>query len=135
MEKIKIVARYMNGQTVKGYTQDFAPTKPDFHLFREENNTAAKGLEIFLRELKAIFFVKDFAGNPKYKEDKQFKPEDRPAGRIIEVTFEDGEVMVGNTVGYDPKRPGFFVFPADSGANNIKIFAISKAVRGVRYLK
>ena len=132
MEKVKIIARYLDGKMIKGFTQDFSPNKPAFHIFPlDAPNESA---EILLKELKAVFFVRDFAGRPEYDERKHFTPEDRPSGRIVEVTFIDGEVMVGSTVAYDPKRPGFFIFPADPQGNNARVFALSKAVRTVRYL-
>ena len=134
MEKVKIIARYLNGRMIKGFTQDFAPTKPGFHIFPTEAVNSMESKEILLRDLKAIFFVRDFAGRPDYDERKIYSSEERPSGRIVEVTFNDGEVLVGSTLGYDPKRPGFFVFPADPKSNNARVFALSKAVRLVRYL-
>ena len=132
MEKVKIVARYLDGKMIKGFTQDFSPNKPAFHIFPLD--APNESVEILLKELKAVFFVRDFAGRPEYDERKHFTPEERPSGRIVEVTFVDGEVMVGSTVAYDPKRPGFFIFPADPQGNNARVFALSKAVRTVRYL-
>ena len=132
MEKVKIIARYLDGKMIKGFTQDFSPNKPAFHIFPLD--TPNESAEIFLKELKAVFFVRDFAGRPEYDERKHFTPEERPSGRIVEVTFIDGEIMVGSTVAYDPKRPGFFIFPADPQGNNARVFALSKAVRTVRYL-
>jgi hypothetical protein len=58
---------------------------------------------------KAVFFVKDFRGNSKYKASKRVQ-EGKP-GRKIEVTFSGGEKVVGATQGYDQKSKGFFVFP------------------------
>ncbi|MDO8955490.1 MAG: hypothetical protein Q7W38_01390 [Deltaproteobacteria bacterium] len=52
----------------------------------------------------------------------------------MEVTFKDKEVMVGSVLGYDPKRPGFFLFPSDPHSNNLKIFVVSRAVSKVNYL-
>jgi len=132
MEKVKIIARYLDGKMVKGFTQDFSPNKPAFHIFPLD--APNESVEILLKELKAVFFVRDFAGRPEYDERKHFTPEEHPSGRIVEVTFVDGEVMVGSTVAYDPKRPGFFIFPADPQGNNVRVFALSKAVRTVRYL-
>jgi len=132
MEKVKIVARYLDGKTIKGFTQDFFPNKPGFHIFPLD--APHESVRILLEELKAVFFVRDFTGKPEYDERKQFTPEERPSGRIVEVTFADGEVLVGSTVSYDPKRPVFFIFPADPQSNNARMFALSKAVRTVRYL-
>jgi hypothetical protein len=132
MEKVKIIARYLDGKMIKGFTQDFSPNKPGFHIFPLD--APNESVEILLKELKAVFFVRDFSGRPEYDERKHFAPEERPSGRIVEVTFIDGEVMVGSTVAYDPKRPGFFIFPADPQGNNARVFGLSKAVRTVRYL-
>ena len=131
MEKVKIVARYLDGKMIKGFTQDFSPNKPSFHIFPLD--APNESVAILLTELKAVFFVRDFSGKPEYDERKHFAPEERPSGRIVEVTFIDGEVMVGSTVAYDPKRPGFFIFPADPQGNNARVFAVSKTVRTVRY--
>ena len=132
MEKVKIIARYLDGKMIKGFTQDFSPNKPGFHIFPPD--APKESVEILLKELKAVFFVRDFSGRSEYYERKHFAPGERPSGRIVEVTFIDGEVMVGSTVAYDPKRAGFFIFPADPQGNNARVFALSKAVRTVRYL-
>jgi hypothetical protein len=124
MERIKVVVRYNDGKVLKGYTQDFfLADKP-----------SEEGIEIFLRDLKALFLVRDFSGNPKYKERKKYVEGENPSGRKLEITFCDGEVMVGTTLGYDSNRPGFFIFPADPQSNNVRVFVISSAVKKVRQL-
>ena len=133
MEPIKVVARYINGTVLKGFTQDFLPNKDRFHLHPAEK-AAGESKEVLIKELKAIFFVQDFAGNPEYKERKMYTEGEKPTGRKVEVTFKDGEVLIGSTLGYDPSRPGFFVFPVDTNANNIRVFAVSSAIKNVRYL-
>ncbi len=133
MESIKIVARYINGGLAKGYTQDFFPNKPIFHLYPYDTEVTEK-VEIQLKDLKAVFFVKDFAGDPTYKERKRFLANEKPSGRVIEVTFKDGEKIVGSTLGYDSQRSGFFIFPADPQENNMRVFAVSKSVTNVRFL-
>ncbi len=134
MERLKIVVRYADGRTVKGHTQDFAPNKPHFHLFPSTAGPSSEAVMVLVKELKAVFFVRDFDGNPQYQEQKQFAEGERPAGRKVEVTFADGEVLVGSTMGYDPQRPGFFLFPADPAANNLRVFVISAAASKVRNL-
>ena len=134
MERLKIVVRYADGRTVKGHTQDFAPNKPQFHLFPAAAGPSGEAVTVLVKELKAVFFVKDFEGNPQYKEQKQFAEGARPSGRKVEVTFADGEVLVGSTMGYDPQRPGFFLFPADHETNNLRVFVVSAAASKVRNL-
>jgi hypothetical protein len=129
----KIVVRFANGTLLKGYTRDFQPTKARFHVFREAGQED-QGVAVELRELKAVFFVRDFMGNPRYEERKAFAEGTKPSGRKIEVKFLDGETMVGYTLGYEPHRPGFFLFPADPQSNNLRAFLVSGAVAQVRYI-
>jgi hypothetical protein len=133
MEPTKVVARYSDGRVIKGFTQDFFPNRDSFHLF-EATNGSGGGVEVFVKELKAIFHVRDFKGNPFYEERKIYIEGEKPSGRKVEVTFIDGEVLVGSTLGYEPKRQGFYFFPADPKSNNARIFAVSSAVKRVRYV-
>ena len=131
METNKVVLRYLDGRVLKGITQNFFPNKDRFHLFPAEKNSPAP-LEVLIRDLKAVFIVRDFTGDPGFTERKNFNAGEKTFGKKIEVCFLDGEVMVGSTMGYDLKRQGFFVFPADPKSNNIKAYVISASLRSVR---
>jgi hypothetical protein len=133
MEKVKVVVRYRDGRLIKGFTQDFFPTKELFH-FIPVDNPSGRSIEVSMKDLKAIFMVLDFVGNPQYKERKKYVEGEKPSGRKVEVTFIDGEMLVGSTLGYDPKRQGFFIFPADPKSNNMRVYVISSSVEKVRYL-
>jgi hypothetical protein len=85
-----------------------------------------------LKELKAVFFAKDFRGNSTYRESR--KVEEGKPGRKIEVTFSDGEKIVGTTQAYNPKSKEFFVFPADAKSNSLRIFVVNWNVRDVKFL-
>ena len=134
MEPAKIIARFRNGRMKKGYSQDFFPKKPVFHLSKDARGTSREPEEVHVNELKAVFFVKDFVGNPDYEEQKRFVEGDRPSGRKVEVIFADGEVMQGSVLGYNPKQPGFFLFLVDPRGNNTRVFVVNDAVKNFRYL-
>jgi hypothetical protein len=134
MEPIKVVVRYVDGRLVKGVTQDFFPNKDRFHL-RSNTTTSEEPAEVLIRDLKAVFFVKDFEGNPGYDERKEYLEGDKPQGRKVEVLFVDGEMLVGSTLGYDPNRLGFFLFPVDPKSNNMRVFAVTAAIKSVRYIQ
>jgi hypothetical protein len=133
MERLKVVVRYSNGKVIKGFTEDFFPNKERFH-FIPADNPSGGAIEVSMKDLKAIFMVRDFIGDPLYKERKKYIEGEKPSGRKVEVTFIDGEVLVGSTLGYDPKRQGFFIFPADPKGNSIRAYVVSSAVEKVRYL-
>lgn len=132
MDPVKVVVRYADGKVVKGYTQDFFPNKDRFHIHPNERSTGQDSQLVMVKDLKAIFFVKDFGGNPAYDERRQFAEGDRMQGRKMEVLFKDGEKLVGSTLGYDPGRPGFFIHPADDKSNNMRVFVVQAFVDKVR---
>ena len=133
MELIKIVIRYADYRVVKGYTHDFFPNKSSFHLELISDYNKGKVIEVQLKDLKSVFFVRDFIGNPSYNERKHFTEGQQLTGRKVKVSFKDGEVLVGSIVSYDPNRQGFFLFPADSQSNNLKVFVVSSAVSKVAF--
>ena len=134
MEPIKVVVRYVDGMVVKGTTQDFFPNKDRFHL-RSDTTASEEPAEVLIRDLKAVFFVKDFDGKPGYNERKEYNNGDKAQGRKVEILFVDGEKLVGSTLGYDPNRLGFFLFPVDPESNNMRVFAVTAAVKNVRYIQ
>jgi hypothetical protein len=134
MEPVKVIMRYADGRLIKGYTNDFFPNKPLFHVLPAESKPTDKGVEVYLKDLKAVFFVKDFTGKQTYNEKKDFAEGPQSSGRKVEVTFKDGEVLVGSTLGYYPNRLGFFVIPADTRSNNLRVFIVSTAMSKFRFL-
>jgi hypothetical protein len=133
VEPVKVVARYQDGKRIKGFSQDFFGNKDRFHIY-PATKPPGDAVEVLVQDLKALFFVRDFAGNYQYNERKGYMEGERPSGRKIEVTFKDGEVMTGSTLGYEPNRPGFFIFPADPKCNNIRVYVVSNAVKRIRFL-
>jgi hypothetical protein len=115
---------------VKGTTQDFAPAKDAFHVIGSEGG--ARPVKVAVGDLKAVFFVKSLVGNPAYHEVKDFGGP--VPGRKVQVTFKDGETLVGSTQAYQPDRPGFFMTPADPQSNNERIFVVTRAVAKVSFL-
>jgi hypothetical protein len=134
LEQVKIVLRYLDGRIVKGYTQDYTPSKTFFHLRTDAPGGVDQTIDLRMEELKALFFVRSVEGNRDYPERKKFAEGERPPGRKAEVTFVDGEAMQGWTMGHDPRHAGFFLCPPDPQSNNILIFAVSAAVKHFRYL-
>jgi len=131
--KAKVVAAYLDGRRLKGYTNDFSPAREHLVFFPEgaEAVPGGRGTPVRLAELKALFFVKDFAGDRARvnSPDVTQKP-----GRKLEVTFRDGETVTGFSVAYNPKALGFFLQPADSACNNERIFIVNRNAKQIRVL-
>jgi len=138
MEPTKIVVRYADGRIIKGYPQNFSPDKPTFHISpvdpKVSNEPINVPIAVQVKDLKAIFFVRDFLGNRTYREQKTLPNGGKIVGRKVEVTFKDKEVIIGSVLAYDPTQPVFCLFPSDPHSNNLKIFAVSRAVSKVNYL-
>ena len=81
----KVVARYCDGRLVKGYTFDFAPTQPRFHVFSQPSASGASA-PVLVRDLKAIFFVRDLVGNPARQDSQKF-PSGETARPHVEIRF------------------------------------------------
>ncbi len=125
----EVVARFMDGRLVKGTSLDVDPNRPTCHV-----KTPDAMVEVELEKLKALFFVKDLAGNPAYEPSDQPDPADvRLRGtKGIALRFYDGEQFVGLTNRYPPNRPFFFVLPIDAESNNIRVLVNKFAVESIQ---
>jgi hypothetical protein len=123
----RVIARGIEGSIIKGTTLDFFPTKDRFHI----TDTDSEVHEVEVASLKAIFFVKDFEGDPDYTEKKGFFTR-QSQGKKVMVEFFDGEVLFGYTLSYSTKGIGFFMFPGDPECNNNKVFIVHSATKRVK---
>ena len=104
----KVVIACLDGQRLKGFVFNFSPLRDSFRLFPEPNARQDSGKDVQLRDLKAIFFFKDFGGNAGRQDSHQLK--DGAHGRKLEITFADGEMICGTTEAYNPKKTAFSCF-------------------------
>jgi len=130
-ETNKVVVRFLDGRVQKGTTEDFFPNRPSFHLRPLGGNEVQ---DIRCKDLKAVFFVKDFAGDPKRREARGFEraTTDISRGKRIAIRFKDGELVCGFTLTYMPDRSGYFITPADPASNNLRVYVLTHATREVK---
>jgi len=84
----KVVVGFLNGDRLKGYVYDFSGLEESFNLLPQENPLQGQEIKIAMKDLKAVFFVWKFAGNPQYHDSLHAHvPSD---GRTIELTFALG---------------------------------------------
>jgi hypothetical protein len=134
MDEDAVVARFRDGRTVKGRTSDFEPSRREFHI-TPATTDPVDPIQVSTKELKAVFFVRSLKGDAQYRERKAFRPEDPNRGPKVEITFSDGEILVGYTLVRDVwERTGFFVTPVDVRSNNRRVFVITSAVTSIRFV-
>ena len=133
MPNNNVVARFVDGRTIKGISLDVDPNKPKCHI-----KTADQGMvEVKLSDLKALFFVKDLAGNADHQEANAVDAQDArlKGAKAIEIKFRDKERLVGLTNRYPPLGNFFFMLPADGASNNIRILVNRAAVSSMGVAK
>jgi hypothetical protein len=127
----RVVAHFLGGRLIKGTTQDFFPNRASFHLQPADGSPT---VEVRCKTLKALFFVKEYAGDAKRRDLRGFiaGPGETAQGRKMAVRFKDGELLCGYSLSYLPDREGFFMFPADGGSNNLRIYVLATATVEVK---
>jgi hypothetical protein len=128
----KVVVGCQDGQRLKGFVFNFSPLREVFRLFPEESSPHHLGTDVKLEGVKAIFFVKDFTGHREHQDAYDLGKSAH--GRKLEVIFQDGEIIAGTTEAYNPRKVGFFLFPADPESNNMRIFVVNRSVQEVKLL-
>jgi hypothetical protein len=129
----KVVVRKLDRSLVKGFVESASYLRLNrIELIDREG----RAVVVPLPEIKAIFFVRDFDGNPQRSERKLFQSRPRLAGLWVQMTFKDDEVLEGllpnNLVEISPE--GFLVTPADLYSNNLKIFVPRVALSKINVL-
>jgi hypothetical protein len=130
----KIVAHLKDGEICKGYTRDFDGLRASFHVYSPEN-PVARSCRIELDELKALFYVRSWKGRAgRVERSYSFAGNQNPEGRRATVRFRDGERIWGYVLEDEPAEAGFFMIPANSQDNNLRIFVIHSAMEEISYL-
>lgn len=127
----RVVARFLDGRVLKGASFDVSPPKVIFHV-----QTGEGSAEVRLTDLKALFFVRDLAGDPTYHEQQAAVSGDPRAvgARRVRVRFRDGEQLVGLMPAYRADQPFFYVLPVDPKSNNIRVLVNRAATEAVELL-
>jgi uncharacterized protein DUF6982 len=125
----RVVVRYLDGQLVKGFCDEFSPATGQIQVCAAPNGPRESRVALSLKHLKAVFFVHDLEGGAA----RQGPDNHRESGRRIDVTFADGELLSGTTLSYTRDGAGFFVYPVDMKSNNSRTYVVAAAVRHVQF--
>ena len=108
-----IVARFMDGELVRGTSIDFRTDRFFFHIWDQKKGATRR---VLCDQLKAAFFVKTLDGDPLHVERKTFGREE-PRRTKVWARFRDGEELAGWTQEYDVRKRGFLLRPVDPKSN------------------
>jgi len=117
----KVVVRKLDKSLVRGYVDLRTYLSADgVELLEFEGRL----VNVPLDQIKAVFFVRNFEGNPRHPERKIFHSRPRQSGLWVRMIFKDREVLEGltpnNLLDLDPA--GFYITPPDMYSNNLRIF-------------
>jgi hypothetical protein len=140
----KVVVHLADRKLLKGY-MDMADSMAGIGIV-SNGHSAPEQIElelvsgerarIDLRSAKALFFVKEFDGQPQYSDLRFFRRTPEFAGLWVRLRFHDDELaegLVQNSLEFLLSR-GFLMKPSDPRSNNRFIYALKSALTGFEVL-
>ena len=116
----RVVIRKLDKGLIKGFIDPKGYLASEIDVLDREGRL----VHIPMSEIKGVFFVRDFEGNPDRVERKVFRSRPRLAGLWVRMTFKDSEVLEAllpnNLLEIDPL--GYMVTSPDVYSNNIRFF-------------
>jgi hypothetical protein len=116
----KVIVRKMDRDSISGYV---APTSFVREGKLELLNTAGNVVGIDLKEIKGVYFVREF-GDSEMLARKTFTSRPRTEGLWVRLKFKDNEVVEGlmpNDLSHQ-LSDGFLINPPDLRSNTQRIF-------------
>jgi len=118
----KVVIRYTDGRMLRGFVAKrkdtvLQDTPPDS---LEVQDSEGRSVKVVASDIKAIFLVKTFEGNPDYAEFKVYSKRPSGKGVWVRLHFKDGEVIEGVAPNCFEtySKAIFYITPPDPASNN-----------------
>jgi len=128
----KVIVRKADRDTVNGYV---APANFVVDGKLELLNTTGNVVAVDLREIKAVYFVREFSDSEGLTR-KTFTTRPRTEGLWVRLKFKDSEVIEGilpNDLTQNPPE-GFLMNPPDLRSNTQRVFVPRTALTSVTVL-
>jgi hypothetical protein len=121
----KVIVRKMDRDSVNGYVGATFVSDGKLELL----NTAGNVVAIDLRDVKGVYFVRDFAESESLSR-KTFTSRPRVEGLWVRLRFRDNEVIEGMTSNdlLQESGDGFSIIPPDTSSNTQRIFVPRQAL-------
>lgn len=123
-----------SGNTLDALLRDATAAPPAVLRIRRLDNGTIE--EIPIEHAKAVFYVKDFKGDPDHRDLRFYRGAPIVHGVWIRLEFNDGELIEGlvhNTIRF-LVDPGFFIRPTDPKSNNRLVFVVKSWLKECRIL-
>jgi len=128
----KVIVRKVDRDSISGYV---APANFIHDGKLEVLNTAGNVIGVDLKEIKGVFFVREF-GDSESLTRKTFTSRPRTEGLWIRLKFKDGEILEGlipNDLALQVPE-GYLINPPDLRSNTQRIFVPRTALDSVTVL-
>jgi hypothetical protein len=123
-----------NWNTIEDLLSHAPPSSPEIFRIRHLETDVYE--EIPTRDIKAVFYVNCFEGDPEHKALNFHTRAPIVHGIWMRLQFRDGEIMEGivhNSTRY-LVDPGFFLVPTDPGSNNKLVYVVKNLLVDHRVL-
>jgi hypothetical protein len=123
----KVVVRTRKGEVYPGFSRKEDVGDEEVKILTRNGKEKSFSLE----ELKGLFFVKEFKGDPDYDPVKFLSKNSVKASVWVHVEFEDGEVIEGMVRDHMSLlfSSGFYLWPSDEDTNNGLIYIVKQAIK------
>jgi hypothetical protein len=128
----RVVGKYRDGRLIRGYTNDFSPSKSYMHI--SPTPLAEATQFVGLIELDALFFLRDPRATGMVDVDVVARDGVAPHGRKVAMVLPNGDELIGSTLSYRRDGSGFFLHPLDSHSAAVRVFVTPSGVRNIRFL-
>ncbi len=127
----KVVVRTRDGEVIPGFANQNLISDTLKIITQQGKEQTFK-----TDKLKAVFFVKDFRGNPEYDEIKFLNKQSVSSMIWARVEFFDGEVLEGKIPNNMEliSSPGFYLSPSDQDTNNRRVWVVKSALKNFTIL-
>jgi len=133
----KIILKLQNGEEKTGEVMLFNINQPTFQMQTDQGDGTKETLTIRMETVKAVLFLKkDEGGGTRLRTEtiEQSTYAGTMAFRLI-VEFQDGEVISGSTLKYNPNDKGFFLVPINPADVSERIYVNAQAAKNVNCKK
>ena len=127
----KVIVRSRDGEVIPGFAKQDRIGET-LKIITQQGKEQTFSTE----KLKAVFFVKDFQGNPEYDEIKFLNKQSVSSMIWVRVEFFDGEVLEGKILNNMEliSSPGFYLSPSDQDTNNKRVYVVKSALKNFTFL-